>query len=112
MRARRRCEWVIREYWGGREFFIGNLLVRIHFIIEMISVDQPCAMGVVLGSTDDRKRWGTIDISLRYEKSNPVLPDTLEKGHPVLPDTADTGPNPGLMLLTNTRMHRTVRNLA
>ena len=29
-----------------REFFIGNLLVRIHFIIVMISVDRPCAMGV------------------------------------------------------------------
>ena len=27
-----------------REFFIDNLLVRIHLIIEMISVDQPCAM--------------------------------------------------------------------
>ena len=29
-----------------REFFIDNLLVRIHFIIEMISVNRPCAMGV------------------------------------------------------------------
>ena len=29
-----------------REFFIDNLLVRIHFIIEMILVDWPCAMGV------------------------------------------------------------------
>ena len=29
-----------------REFFIDNLLVRIHFIIEMILVDRPCAMGV------------------------------------------------------------------
>jgi len=28
------------------EFFIDNLLVRIHFIIEMILVDRPCAMGV------------------------------------------------------------------
>ena len=26
--------------------FIDNLLVRIHFIIVMISVDRPCAMGV------------------------------------------------------------------
>ena len=26
----------------GREFFIDNLLVRIHHIIWMISVDQPC----------------------------------------------------------------------
>ena len=29
-----------------REFFIDNLLVRIHLIIEMIIVDRPCAMGV------------------------------------------------------------------
>ena len=29
-----------------REFFIDNLLVRIHLIIEMISVDRPCAMGI------------------------------------------------------------------
>ena len=28
-----------------REFFIDNLLVRIHLIIEMILVDRPCAMG-------------------------------------------------------------------
>ena len=27
-----------------KEFFIGNLLVQIHFIIEMILVDRPCAM--------------------------------------------------------------------
>jgi len=32
--------------WGEREFFIGNLLVRIHLIIEMILIDRPCAMGV------------------------------------------------------------------
>ena len=33
---------------GGleREFFIDNLLVRIQFIIEMILVDRPRAMGV------------------------------------------------------------------
>jgi len=29
-----------------REFFIDNLLVRIHLIIEMILVDRSCAMGV------------------------------------------------------------------
>ena len=29
-----------------REFFIDNLLVRIHIIIEMILVDRPRAMGV------------------------------------------------------------------
>ena len=28
-----------------REFFIGNLLVRIHLIIEMILEDRPCDMG-------------------------------------------------------------------
>jgi hypothetical protein len=30
-----------------REFFIYKLLVSTHFIIEMILVDRPCAMGVV-----------------------------------------------------------------
>ena len=29
-----------------REFFIYNLLVRIHLIIQIILVDRPCAMGV------------------------------------------------------------------
>ena len=29
-----------------REFFIDNLLVRIHLIIEMILVNRPCAMTV------------------------------------------------------------------
>jgi hypothetical protein len=28
------------------EFFIGNLLVRVHFIIDKILVNRPCAMGV------------------------------------------------------------------
>ena len=28
-----------------KEFFIDNLLVRIHLIIDMILVDRPCAMG-------------------------------------------------------------------
>jgi hypothetical protein len=31
---------------GEREFFNDNLLVRIHFIVEMILVDRPRAMGV------------------------------------------------------------------
>ena len=31
-----------------REFFIDNLVVRIHFIVEMILVDRPWAMGVCL----------------------------------------------------------------
>ena len=29
-----------------RDFFINNLLVRMHLIIEMILVDRPCAMEV------------------------------------------------------------------
>ena len=29
-----------------REIFIDNLLVRVHWIIEMIVVERPCAMGV------------------------------------------------------------------
>ena len=31
---------------AAREFFIDNLLVRIHIVIEIIEVDRPCAMGV------------------------------------------------------------------
>jgi hypothetical protein len=31
---------------GEREFFIDNLLVRIHLIISIILVDRPCAVGV------------------------------------------------------------------
>ena len=30
----------------GTEFFIDNLLVRIHSIIEMNLLDRPCAMGI------------------------------------------------------------------
>ena len=33
------------EFGTEREFFIDNLLDRIHFIIEMILVDRPCATG-------------------------------------------------------------------
>jgi len=29
-----------------REFFIDNLLVRVHLFVEMILVDRPCAIGV------------------------------------------------------------------
>jgi len=35
-----------RERSQQREFFIDNLMVRIHLIIVMILVDRPCAMGV------------------------------------------------------------------
>jgi len=31
---------------GEREIFIDNLLVRVHWITEMIVVQRPCAMGV------------------------------------------------------------------
>ena len=31
-----------------REFFIDNLLVRVHSIVEMILVDRPCAVGVLI----------------------------------------------------------------
>ena len=30
----------------ARDFFIDNLLARIHLIIEMVLVDRPCVMGV------------------------------------------------------------------
>jgi len=35
-----------RDLQREREFFVDNLLVRIHLIIEMILVDRPCVMGV------------------------------------------------------------------
>ena len=35
-----------REREREREIFIDNLLVRVHWIIEMIVVERPCAMGV------------------------------------------------------------------
>ena len=38
---------VSRAEGGWREFFIGNLLVRIHLVIEMILVDRPRAIGVL-----------------------------------------------------------------
>ena len=44
-----RVDQVLEElsvFQREREFFIDNLLVRIHLIIEMILVDRPCAMGV------------------------------------------------------------------
>ena len=31
---------------GEKKLFIDKLLVRIYLIIEMILVDEPCAMGV------------------------------------------------------------------
>ena len=34
------------EVRGEREFFIDNLLARIHLIIEKILVDRLCATGV------------------------------------------------------------------
>ena len=34
-----------------KQFFIDNLLVRIHSIIEMILVDRPCAIGFPVRST-------------------------------------------------------------
>ena len=43
------CLWVFLGGWvflTEREFFIDNLMVRIHLIIVKILVDRPCAMGV------------------------------------------------------------------
>ena len=31
---------------SNRDIFIDNLLVRVHWIIEMIVIERPCAMGV------------------------------------------------------------------
>ena len=36
----------VRSKEREREIFIDNLLVRVHWIIEMIVVERPCAMGV------------------------------------------------------------------
>jgi hypothetical protein len=35
-----------RDLFREGEFFIDNLLVQIHLMIETILVDWPCAMGV------------------------------------------------------------------
>jgi hypothetical protein len=39
---------IVTEVVSQREkkIFSDDLLVRIHLVIEMISVDRPCAMGV------------------------------------------------------------------
>jgi len=39
---------VVHHTPAERESFIDDLLVRIHLIIEMILVDRPCAMGVLI----------------------------------------------------------------
>ena len=38
------CIRILSATCQERDFFIHNLLVRIHLIIEMILVDRPCAM--------------------------------------------------------------------
>ena len=44
--ARSHVQKIVRlSLFCEREVFIDNLLVRIDLIIEMILVDQPCAMG-------------------------------------------------------------------
>ena len=40
------CRAVVVCECEGRKFFIDNLLVRIHFTIEMIRLDRPRAKGV------------------------------------------------------------------
>jgi len=40
------CNFKVHHRPSQREFFIDNLLVRIHFVIQMVLVDRPCAMGV------------------------------------------------------------------
>ena len=39
-------ECMLGEAGAEREIFIDNLLVRVHWLIEMIVVERPCAMGV------------------------------------------------------------------
>jgi hypothetical protein len=39
-------DWKATTRAEEREIFIDNLLVRIHWIVEMIVVERPCAMGV------------------------------------------------------------------
>jgi hypothetical protein len=49
--------WMVA--WG--EFFIDDLLVRIHLITEMVLVDLPCAMGVRIPFS----RWPCLPTSAR-----------------------------------------------
>ena len=42
-RGSRRAAWSVLSA-RGREIFVGNLLIRVHSIIEMILEDRPCAM--------------------------------------------------------------------
>ena len=44
-RHEHKSEQKIWYHCEEREFFVVNLLVRIHLIIEMFLVDRPCAMG-------------------------------------------------------------------
>ena len=49
-----------------REFFIDNLLVRIHLIIQMSLVDRPCAMGVrILLAPNPATKWSSRVSTLR-----------------------------------------------
>ena len=41
-----KTEFSLAPRGGEREFFIDNLLIQIHLIINMILVDRPCAMGL------------------------------------------------------------------
>ena len=41
------CDLARELFWGSEgEFFIDNLLIRIHLLIGRILVHRPCAMGV------------------------------------------------------------------
>jgi hypothetical protein len=48
--------FAIDEVQREKDFFINNLLVRIHFICKVVLVDRPCAMG--RGARVDASEFG------------------------------------------------------
>ena len=45
-RPQSRASLLLKPLQREREFFIDNLLVQIHLIIEIVLADRPCAIGV------------------------------------------------------------------
>ena len=62
-----------------REFFVDNILVRIHSINEMILVDRPCAMGgslisTFLGTVSDLEEKGAAGVGFWGHLPHPRTP--------------------------------------
>jgi len=62
-----------------REIFTDNLLVRVHWIIEMIVVERPCAMGGLISTFPVYRDRGTSPIRKRPPLWDP--PKTLGIGY-------------------------------